>query len=156
MKNIAFIIFAVLFSVVAIGAELNGGLTDRPVSNSTISASSEDKLIEQLLTVSGMKISLQRMSEQRVSGAKHAAAGNGAAADVRNAMVKIMTEAYPKDGFVNRVRDALKKNYNEKRYLHLLQLLSTPLSKRMTDLEAIEPSPVNIRKFASQISVGDK
>ena len=67
-------------------------------------------------------------------------------------MLKIYTEAYPKDGFVNRVRDALKRNYDEERYAHLLQLLSTPLSQRMVKLESVEPSPADFRNFISQVA----
>ncbi len=152
MKNIIGVILAVLSSVVAMGAECNSTLAGRPAQTSASSQNDADKLIEELLTVSGMKRSLERLPEQMINGVRQSTLKDGVAPDIRNDVLRIMMDAYPREGFINRVRDALKKNYSQQRYAHLLQLLSTPLVKRMTDLEAIDPSPGDIQKFLSQIS----
>lgn len=151
MKAFLFAIFTILFSAGAIGAEVNKVAANRPVSSSAIS-NHQNKLIEQLLKVSGMEQSLQRLPEQIVSGFKQSVAEDKTSLDEQRELLKIYEEAYPKNGFVNRVRDALKSNYDEERYAHLLQLLSTPLSQRMVKLESVELSPADFRNFISQVA----
>ncbi len=67
------------------------------------------------------------------------------------AMVKTYENAFQNDSFINHVSDALKRNYDEKRYVHLLQMLSTPLAKKMAYLESIERTSVDVQNFSSQI-----
>jgi len=152
MKVYGFAILGILISAAAPGAEANNAPLVQPVSVSASRDKDQDKLIEQLLTVSGMEQSFRRLPEQIISGFRQSLANSEAAPDAQKEMLKIYTEAYPADGFVNRVRDALNRNYDEKRYAHLLQLLSTPLSKRMAELESIEPSPAAFRKYISQVA----
>lgn len=152
MKCIVFAIIAMLSAGVAAGAESEGATSAQSVPIASNSDSSQDKLNEQLLTVSGMKNSFQRLPEQIISGVKQGIARNGTAIEFQNEIVKIFTEAYPQDGFIDSVRDSMKRNYDEKRYVHLLQLLSTPLAKRMADLEAVEPSAVDMQEFISQVA----
>lgn len=152
MKVFRFAFLTMFLSVGALGAEANIATLGRSVSGSTNLSIDQDKLIEQLLTVSGMGQSLRRMTEQIISGFKQSLARSETAPDAQREMLKIYTEAYPKDGFVNSVRDVLKRNYDEQRYTRLLQLLSTPLTKQMAELESVEPTPVAFRNFISQVA----
>lgn len=151
MKVVIIAFLSMLLAGVALGAEIDGASSAKPVQISANDDSSRDKLIEQLLTVSGMKSSLQRLPGQIISGVKQGVARNGTTKEIQDEMVNIFTEAYPQSGFIDSVQDAMKRNYDEKRYVHLLQLLSTPLAKRMADLEAIEPTPTAMQKFITQV-----
>jgi hypothetical protein len=121
-------------------------------ANGAASTSNQDQLIEQLLTVSGMKKSLQQLQNQVNPSIKPGNTASGEAAEFQNEVAQLYSASYPKDVFLNSVKEAMKKNYDEIRYSHLLQLLSTPLSKRMADLESAEPTPEDFQIYVSQIS----
>jgi hypothetical protein len=152
MKSYLFVFYAIYVSASAIAAEVKISPAVRPVSVSAASNHVQNKLVDQILKVSGMKESLQRLPEQIVSGFKQSIADDGISPEEQRELLKIYKEAYPKNGFVNRVRDALNINYDEGRYTHLLQLLSTPLSQRMVKLESVEPSPAEFRNYISQVA----
>lgn len=124
-----------------------------PVSaNGAASTANQDQLIEQLLTVSGLNKSLRQLQNQVNPSFKPGNSATDKTAEFQNEVEKLYAGAYPKDVFLNSVKDALKKNYDEKRYTHLLQLLSTPLSMRMADLEAAQPAPEDFQNYISQRS----
>src|SRR6266481_2268959 len=152
MKAILCVMVSISIVANVLAAELNSVPVNQPVLGSTSSDRDQEILIGKLLTVSGMGKSLQRFPEQIISGFKQSTASNGITPEAQSEMLKIFTDAYPQDGFVNRVRDAMKKNYDEKRYARLLKLLSTPLSKHMTELESVEPSPVDLQNYLSQVA----
>ncbi len=130
----------------------NISVANQAASDRTSDTTNQDQIIEQLLTVSGMKRSLQQLQNQVSPSIKPGNAATGEAAEFQNKVIRLYSTSYPKDVFINSVRDALKKNYDEKRYSHLLQLLSTPLSMRMADLESAEPTPADFQNYVSQIS----
>lgn len=121
-------------------------------AKSAAGTSNQDQLIERLLTVSGMKKSLQQLQNQVNPSIKPGNNATGEAAEFQNEVAKLYSVSYPKDVFLNSVKDALKKNYDEKRYSHLLQLLSTPLSMRMADLESVDPTAEDFQNYISQVS----
>lgn len=118
-----------------------------------IPATNQDQLIEQLLTVSGIKKSLQQLQKQVNPSVKPGHTATGEAAEFQNEVAELYSASYPKDVFLNSVKSTLKENYDEKRYSHLLQLLSTPLSMRMADLETAGPTPEDFQDYVSQISL---
>jgi hypothetical protein len=121
-------------------------------ANGAASTANQDQLIEQLLTVSGMKKSLQQLQNQVNPSIKPGTTATGEAAEFQDEVAKLYSASYPKDIFLNSVKDAMKKHFDEKRYSHLLQLLSTPLSMRMADLESVDPTPEDFQNYVSQIS----
>jgi hypothetical protein len=151
MKNLLLVFFSLLFLVGAIGAESNDALTEQPAPASFASDSDQDKFIGQFIMLSGLEKFLQRLQERMISGLQQNMARNGTAM-FQNEVMKIFAEAYPKDVIENRVKDAMKKNYDEQRYTHLVQMLSTPLSRRMADLESAEPLPADFQNFLSQVA----
>jgi hypothetical protein len=152
MKVFGLAFIAMLFSATAFGVEANIAASGQSVSGSASTDKDQEKLIEQILTISGMEQSLKRLPEQIIFGLKQSFVSGETTPDAQKELLKIYSDAYPEDGFVNRVRDALNRNYDEKRYTHLLQLLSTPLSKRMTEIELAEPTPAAFRIFITQVA----
>ena len=122
-----------------------------PSSDSGTSGNS-DKLIDQMLTVSGMKQSLQEMSAEAAMGFVQAALLSGAGEDEKKELAITLEQAFPKDVFVNSVIASLKMNYDEERFRHFMQLVSTPLALKMTKLEARQPAQNDIKAFFTQIS----
>jgi hypothetical protein len=99
-----------------------------------------------------MKKSLQQLQNQVNPSTKPGNTAAGEAAEFQNEVAKLYSASYPKDIFLNSVRDAMKRNYDEIRYSHLMQLLSTPLSMHMADLESVEPTPEDFQNYVSQIA----
>lgn len=129
-----------------------GALADVERKTVPDALSARDNLVDQLLTVSGMKKSLQRLPEQTIQSFAQSVAKSQNSDEARKAMVTIYVDSFPKDAFVNHVSEALKKNYDERRYAHLLKTLSTPLAEKMANLEAVEPQSADIRNFLSQVA----
>lgn len=113
---------------------------------------SRDRLIDQMLAVSGMKQSLQELPAEAAMGFVQAALRSGATEDEKRELAKTLTQAFPRDAFFNSVVASLKKNYDERRYRHFLQLVSTPLALKMTRLEAQQPAPAEVQAFLTRIS----
>lgn len=104
-----------------------------------------DKLIDDLMVVSGTKESMSHMTDQVIQGAMNTAGGQGGTA-------KIMSDAFPPGGFVDGITLALEQNYDEARYTRLVKLLSSPLAKQMTEIEKQKPSNVAIQQFLTQVA----
>ncbi len=140
----------VLFTIIVFGfiASSSWGVENTP----SINPVNQDQLIEQLLVVSGLKKSLQQLQSQVTPSFREGNSASDEAAKFQTEVVRLYSDSYPKEGFVNRVKEALNKNYDERRYSHLLQLLSTPLSKRMADLESTEPTPLDFQNYVSQVA----
>jgi hypothetical protein len=152
LKTIIFLIIAAQIFVTTVWAESSGASINQIVSTSSSGVDRQDKIVEELLVVSGLKTGLQRLSEQIASGAKQAPANNNVSGEIRESVVKLVVDSFPKDGFVRSATDALKMKYDETRYVHLIQMLSTPLAKRMTALETAQPTPADIKSFVSEVA----
>ena len=146
MKTILAITLIMYVSATAWAAEGAAPLPARVVPGN------QDQLIDQMLTVSGLNRTLQRLPAQIASGLMQATLRAGANADEQQEMVKAIERALPRDAFVNHVSAALKKNYDEQRYAHFVQLLSGPVAIRMTALEASEPNPAEVQTFLADVS----
>lgn len=100
----------------------------------------KERLIDSILSVSGMKISLRNMSEQIVAGGTQSFDKNEAPEEIKAKIKAIYEDAFPPDLFINSATIAMRDNFDQQRYSHVLLLLSSPLARRMADLEAQKPS----------------
>jgi len=112
---------------------------------------SPDKLIDELVTVSGLRKQIDQIPDKVAQGARHSSAKPRDQAVVAE-VEKIMAEAFKPDRFHQRVRDALKKDFDRKRVEGLLKTLNTPLMKKMTDLEGREVKPEELAAFANGLA----
>jgi hypothetical protein len=109
-----------------------------------------DKLIDELLTLSGYKHMASALPEQIIAGAASARAGKSQAAVSDGEMEKMLKEAFTAKGFIDRGASEVKKNFDEKRVKAAIEMMSTPLSKRMTEMEKAQPSKADVEAFAAQ------
>ena len=145
MKTTLAIILAMFMSA-ATAAE-NAGST-----NALNASTKQDQLINQMLTVSGMKRSLQELSMQMAGGLMQAAMQAKPSENGQQKLIKLLERTFEPDIFLGHVSTELKKNYNEQRYMNVVQLLSAPLAQRMVDLEAHDPTPEELQAFYAQIT----
>jgi hypothetical protein len=149
--------FAVFVALVSIGAQAavdNKSATPASATPDKLLSpdAARDKLINSLLTVSGMKTSLQQLPEQIFAGALQAQRQGHAPAEAQAKISRILETAYPKDAFVQRAMEAMRRNYDEKRYTRLLETLSAPLPRRMAALETQQPSPPALQSYAARLA----
>lgn len=111
-----------------------------------------DEVIDQVLAINGIKRTLQRLPAQLASGLVQSPASEGASAEEQQQLAKTVADAFPKDVFLNHVSAALKKRYDRARYAHYLQLFSTPLAQRITELEARDPSRTEVQGFLALVA----
>lgn len=119
------------------------------------SAARQDKLIEDILAVSGMDHMLAQLPEQMLAGAMSTRKQDKKArlsADEMREMERAVKEAFPAQGFRQQVVARFKKNYDQKRYQALLDDISTPLAKRMAELEKKQPKPEDLAAFSAGLA----
>lgn len=153
MKTIFAAILAISVSSSAFSAQgaQAQGAPERNVSAQS-APNNQDQLIDKVLSVSGMKKSLQDLPAQIAAGFMQTASRSGADPDSEKELTNALAQAFPRDIFVNRVSAALKKNYDQARYANYVQVLSTPLARRMLALEVQEPNPAEVRAFFAQVA----
>ncbi|HEY5993836.1 MAG TPA: hypothetical protein VIU46_04455 [Gallionellaceae bacterium] len=127
-----------------------------PAQKAAAKSPSPGKVIADILSASGMKHSLDAMPASFVKGFHNGMekAQNRLPQDLAQAMENSAKEAFPADGITNSVTRAMKKDYSEKRYLEFLADLSSPLARRMADLElkAAAPSEQEVADFQEQLA----
>ncbi len=109
-----------------------------------------DKTIEELLRVTGMDHMLAQLPEQMLAGVRQAGqqAKSGKLSPEDQAELERLTrEAFTAQGFRQRVTAALRKGFEAKRFEEFLADSSTPLAKRMTELEKLQPKPEELAAF---------
>lgn len=113
-------------------------------------AVSPDKAIETLLQVSGMEHFFTRLPEQMLSAMRQAVredkSGRLTPADMAE-VERLTREAFSAQGFRQRVAAALKQSYDEKRFQEFIADSSTPLARRMTELEKHEATQAEMAAF---------
>ncbi len=116
-------------------------------------STNSSKVIADILTVSGMKKGLEGLPASFIDGFSSGLEKNEhLSSDLRQAMENSAKEAFTPDGFTGRVIRAMKKDYNEKNYQELLADLSTPVARRMAELEAKDdPSPQEFSAYNTQL-----
>lgn len=142
----------ILAIILAIYVAAAAGAEGTRSSTAPAASGKEDQLIDQLLTVSGMKRSLQRLPVQMAGGLMQAAMRAEPSEGEQLEFVKAMEQAFAPGVFVEHVSATLKKNYDEHRYAHFVQVLSAPLAQRMNDLEAQDTNPAEVRAFFTQVA----
>lgn len=115
-------------------------------------AASPDKLIGDIMVVSGLKRTLDQLPEQILAGFKDAGKqGKVSSAEMRE-MEKIAMASFSAQGFNQQAVAHLKKNFDQKRFQAHLDDISTPLAKRMTALEAKQATPEELGAFARSLA----
>lgn len=115
----------------------------------------QDKLIDDILAVSGMDHMLAQLPEQMLAGAMSAQKQDKKAkmsADDMRDMERAFKEAFTAQGFRQQVVARYKKNFDQKRYQALLDDISTPLAKRMAELEKVQPKPEDMAAFSAALA----
>jgi hypothetical protein len=113
-------------------------------------APNREKMIEELLLVTGMDHMLNQLPEQMLAGVRQAGqqdkSGKLSPGDLAE-LERLTREAFPAQGFRQRVTAALKKGFEAQRFQEFIADSSTPLAKRMTELEKLQPKPEEFAAF---------
>lgn len=131
-----------------------------PAQKTAAKASSPDKVIAEILAISGMKKTLDHMPENFLTGfhnglmeAAQKDREGKVPADLLQAMDNSAKDAFKTSSFTAHVTRALRKDYDEHAYRELLADLSTPLARRMGELESRgAPSKQEIADFNAQLA----
>jgi hypothetical protein len=108
-----------------------------------------DKLIEDALVASGLKRQLDQLPQQLIAGVRQSGTQQPKASpEVVKAIENAVAGSFTAQGFHDRVRADLKKNFDQQRLQALLQDFSTPAAKRMMELQQSAPSPDELAQFA--------
>ncbi len=131
-----------------------------PAQKAAAQAASPDKVIAQILAVSGKKKTLDRMPEYFLAGfhkglteaAKRDRDGK-IPPDLLQAMDNSAKDAFKTSSFTGHVTRAMKKDYEDHAYREYLADFSTPLARRMGELESRgQPSEQEIADFKAKLA----
>lgn len=154
-RALTFLLMACMIGGVATAATIQKGPADpgKIVAEAANPAppSAQDKLIESILVVSGIKQGAEQLPDQIIGGAMQSMQQAKAPAAIQEGFAKMLREAYPKQLFVDGIRAALKKNYDEARYTRIQAAVSTPLALRMAALEKENPTPEAVQRYMAQL-----
>jgi hypothetical protein len=109
-----------------------------------------EKLVDQLLENSGLAKQLAQIPDKVALGVRQSSArpkDAAAAAEVE----KIMGEAFSAERFQQRVREALKKDFDRKRVESLNKTLAAPQMKKLIDLETKPLKGEEMAAFAKEL-----
>lgn len=112
---------------------------------------SPDKLISEVIVVSGLRKSIDQIPEKVLQGARQSSSKAGDPAVVAE-IEKIMTDVFKAERFHARVQEAMKKDFDRKRMEGLLKTLSTPLMKKMAELEGQDVKPEALAAYAKGLA----
>lgn len=110
-----------------------------------------EKLVDQLLEVSGLSRQLAQIPEKVTLGVRQSPAKPGDAAAVAE-IEKIMGESFSADRFQKRVRDTLKQDFDRKRVESLNKLLAAPQMKKLIELETRPLNGEELAAYAKKLS----
>ncbi|MES2356351.1 MAG: hypothetical protein V4568_18510 [Pseudomonadota bacterium] len=113
-----------------------------------------DKLIDDVLTVTGIKENLQNLPDQIGQGIRMSAQNNPARIpeDVILEMEDAAMEAYSSEALIAGIATVLKEKWHEPRLREVFEISSTPLSRRMTVLESKQPAPAELGAYISRLA----
>jgi hypothetical protein len=107
-----------------------------------------DKLIEDVLVASGLKQKLDQLPQQFIADARLSARKRSKGSSAEDKPYEaVVTELFTAQGFNNRMKADLKKNFDEKRLQALLKDYSAPAAKQMVELGRVEPNAAALAKF---------
>lgn len=110
-----------------------------------------EKLVEELLTASGVRKSFDQIPEKVLQGAQRSSARPNDPAVVA-AVEKIMQEAFRSERFHKRVQASLLKDFERKRVEALLAAFRAPLAKKLVELEGAKVEPQAVAEFAKGLA----
>lgn len=112
-----------------------------------------DKLIDDVMTASGLKKQLTQLPEQILSGMKQAGQQRKQALPFEAAdMEKIVAESFSAQNFQSRAAAQLKGNFDAKRMQALLADLSSEAAKKMTAMETAPSSQEELTAFSKGLA----
>jgi hypothetical protein len=110
----------------------------------------KEKLVGDLMEVSGLKRQVQQIPEKVMMGARQSSARNQNPELVAE-VEKIMLASFKPELFQQGVRDALTKGFDAKRVDNLMKAYASPLQKKMAALESAEIKPEDLAAFAKSL-----
>lgn len=114
-----------------------------------------DKQIEGILVVSGLDHALKRLPEAMLESLRQAGqqdkSGKLNAGDWGE-MERLMRASFTAEALKQRIAARLKKYYDARRYQAFLDDISTPLARRMTELEKQEPKPDEVAAYVKSLA----
>lgn len=119
----------------------------KPVAKSAAKPVPADKLIEELIVLSGLRKALDQIPQQVAMGAKQSsgrARDPAAAAEVE----KIIVDSFLPERFQKTMQEAFSKNFERKRVEALLVTFRGPLAKKMVALEGSEVKGEDLAAYA--------
>ena len=128
-------------------AKMNGA---QPGGAASAPSSSSDKIIDDLLAASGYKHMASSLPQQIIDGAANARAAKGRPPVNSFELEAMLKESFTTKGFYDRGVAEVRKNFDEKRVKAALEMVSTPLAKRMTEMEKAQPSAADVTEFAAK------
>jgi hypothetical protein len=110
-----------------------------------------EKLVEQLLEVSGLSKQLAQIPEQARMGVRQSAV-KSADATVTAEIEKIVAESFKAERYQQRVREALTKDFERKRIESLNKAFAAPQVKKIVEIESKPMNGEELAAFAKEIS----
>jgi hypothetical protein len=157
MTRMAIVVLLASLMGPALAAEAGNAAPPQPAP-AAAPAANPSKVISDILTVSGQKKALENMPGEFISGVhsrlESLQSENGARLQpgMQQAIEDSAKAAFTSDKFLARVTRAMKKDYNEKTYQALLADLSSPVARKMAELESrADPSPQVFKQFVNDL-----
>lgn len=129
-----------------------------PAQAANAPAKTSSQVIAQILDVSGMKRALENMPVEFVSSTHSHLEGTQDDKGMRmqpgiqQAIEDSAKAAFTSEKFLGHVTRAMKKDYNEKNYQELLADLSSPVARKMAELEMRgDPTPQMFNQFVNDL-----
>jgi len=110
-----------------------------------------EKLVQELLTASGVRKSFDQIPEKVLQGAQQSSVRPRDPAVVAE-VEKIMQDAFRSERFHKRVQDTLIKDFDRKRVETLIAAFRSPLAKKMVELEGAKVEPGAVATFARELA----
>ncbi|MCE3001052.1 MAG: hypothetical protein ACK59Y_00905 [Betaproteobacteria bacterium] len=110
-----------------------------------------EKLVDQLLEVSGLSRQLAQIPEQAKMGARQSAVKSADAA-VTAEIEKIVAESFKAERYQQRVREALTKDFERKRIESLNKAFAAPQVKKIVEIESKPMNGEELAAFAKEVS----
>jgi hypothetical protein len=112
-----------------------------------------DQLVDQVMSATGLAMQLETLPEQMVAAVKDGFAAQPQAVRALGPDIeRIFAESFTAVGFQRRVRASLRANYDETHLRAVLSAASTPVAKKMTQMELAKPSQAEQTAYFSSLA----
>ena len=117
-------------------------------------AQTRDKLIEEVLSATGLKQQLDQLPRNLAEGIRQSGKQGKKAASARVAAVEdALAQAFSAEGFHQQLSADLRKNFDQTRLQALLKDFSSPTGKSMIEMERAAHAPEDLAKFEHSSAV---